>query len=358
MTDVSDVEHALQAKPPLRAITAYKFLQELKPLEQIVDGLPIGRGRLTSITGPTGHGKTTIAALLQTSFVRGLDFAGREVSQGAVIACIGENPEDWGLHSLATMQEQSLEPKDFRQLLVIPEIFNFDAEWDRLALMAAELTPAELVAIFVDTSAAYFSGDDDNNNVQAGAYARTLRALTELPGGPAVIALCHPVKNATRDSLLPRGGGAFLAEVDANLTVWRDDAGIVTLHWAGKIRGPNFDPIKFQLKPRQIDGYLDAKGRAVSSAVAVHIRDEQAEQLEDKALDDENRLLVAMQRKPGASVADLAIAGGFTNGLCKPQKSRVHRLLERLQQQGLAKRSRTGAWELTRKGQDEANSLP
>src|SRR5262249_19301658 len=40
----------------------------------------------------------------------------------------------------------------------------------------------------------------------------------QLPGGPTTIINCHPTKNATDDNLLPRGAGAFLAEVDGNLT--------------------------------------------------------------------------------------------------------------------------------------------
>lgn len=83
----------------------------------------------------------------------------------------------------------------------------------------------------------FFPGDDENNNVQAGAYARTLRKFTECEGNPTVLALCHPVKNAASGSLLPRGGSAFLNELDANTTLWSHSPGEVTeLHWCGKIR--------------------------------------------------------------------------------------------------------------------------
>ena len=42
-----------------------------------------------------------------------------------------------------------------------------------------------------------------------------------MPGEPCVIVACHPVKNASDDNLIPRGGGAFLNEVDGNLTATR-----------------------------------------------------------------------------------------------------------------------------------------
>src|SRR6185295_1066621 len=68
--------------------------------------------------------------------------------------------------------------------------------------------------VIVDTSAAYFEGTEENGNVEAGTHARQMRQiLGSLPGGPCVIVLCHPVKSPTQDNLLPRGGGAFIAEV-------------------------------------------------------------------------------------------------------------------------------------------------
>jgi hypothetical protein len=71
--------------------------------------------------------------------------------------------------------------------------------------------------LIIDTSAAYFDGDDENDNVQLGQHASNMREL-RIPGGPCTLINCHPPKNASDDNLLPRGGGAFLAEVDGNLT--------------------------------------------------------------------------------------------------------------------------------------------
>jgi hypothetical protein len=60
------------------------------------------------------------------------------------------------------------------------------------------------------------------------------RGFTECEGHPAVVVLSHPIKNASRSNLLPRGGGAFLNELDGNLTLWSDNLGEVTeLHWQG-----------------------------------------------------------------------------------------------------------------------------
>ena len=58
-------------------------------------------------------------------------------------------------------------------------------------------------------------------------------------GGPTVTVSCHqPNKNANDDNLLPRGGGAFLAEVDGNLTCRKIDEGL-ELHTQGSSAAPN-----------------------------------------------------------------------------------------------------------------------
>jgi hypothetical protein len=90
-----------------------------------------------------------------------------------------------------------------------------------------------------------------------GNYARTLQTLTKLPGGPCVVALCHPTKTVTNPAfLLPRGGGAFLNELDGNLSAWKRDEDIVELHH-GKLRGPGFEPLNVPAR----QGYRAYAGR-------------------------------------------------------------------------------------------------
>jgi energy-coupling factor transporter ATP-binding protein EcfA2 len=352
---------AAPAKPSV--IGARTFLQRFTPLETVIDGLPVPRGGIVSVTGPTGSGKTTLCALLQTALRTGANFAGREVTQGSVLVLAGENPDDYAMHLLATVQHLGLTPGDLSSpvdtigMFVVPGTFDVLGNLDHLdEVLAGTIT--DLVAVFVDTSAAFFTGEEENDNVAMRRHASILRELATLPGKPTVFVLCHPTKGATRDGLVPRGGGAFLNEIDANLTVWKDDAGIVTLHHAGKIRGPSFDPIRFELVQVELEGHKDCRGRPIYSTAAKHLPDERAEQIEAKAMDDENRVMVAMQRKPGGSVAELAIAAGMTTGAGLPQKSRVFRLLQALADQSLAKKDRRGVWSLTTKGKNEADLLP
>ena len=351
------------ASAPLHVIGARTFLQRFKPLETIVDGLPTPRGGVVSVTGPTGAGKTTLMAQLAVALKLGKPFAGRETTQGAVLWLAGENPDDFAMHLLATVQHMGLQPGDLSNpvdpinLWVVPGTFDVLQQMDFLDNVVAGQMD-NVVAVFVDTSAAFYTGQDENDNVAMRRHASILRELATLPGKPTVFVLCHPVKTANPDSLIPRGGGAFLAEVDANLTAHKDAAGIVSLHWAGKIRGAPFDPIRFELVPVELLGHVDCRGRPIYSTAARHIPDERAEAMQSKALDDENRLLIAMQRKPGGSVADLAMAAGMSVGGGTPNKSKVHRLLLQLQVQGLTKKTRAGVWSLTNKGREALNEVP
>jgi hypothetical protein len=123
--------------------------------------------------------------------------------------------------------------------------------------------------VLVDTSSAYFEGEDENHNKQAGDHARLLRDLTQLPGGPCAVVACHPPKNANEANLQPRGGGAFIAEMDGNLTA-KNDEGSVEFHWQGKFRSPDFAPISFELRQVTHQDLKDQKGdscRQLSPAI-------------------------------------------------------------------------------------------
>lgn len=348
---------------PFEIVSAFSLLQNFKPIESIVDGLPIGRGAIVAITGQTGHAKTTICTLLQVSLCKGLPFAGREVTKGSVLVLAGENPHDYTQHLAGQVQDLRLYPADLSrpkpegELSVIPGTFSIDFELDVLRAEAGRFG-REFVAVFVDTSAAFYTAQDENDNVAMRRHASVLRQLSTLPGNPTVFVLSHPTKNAQRDNLLPRGGGAFLAEIDCNLTLWKDEAGIVTLHWAGKIRGPSFDPVRFELVPITLEGHLDCRQKPIVSVVARHLPDERAEQIAAKSFDDDDRLLVAMQKKPGASVRELAMCCGWTNGMGKPMHARADRRLKHMAGLGLAEQDRKGKWRLTTKGTKEADRLP
>jgi hypothetical protein len=174
----------------------------------------------------------------------GAKLGDREVRKGRVVYFAGENPDDVRMRWIAMSHAIGFDP-DAVDVHFIAGTFSVREMFDRIKADFEKIGGAEMIVI--DTSAAYFQGDDENSNTQLGRHARDLRSLTTLPGKPVVFAACNPIKNADPSNLLPCGGGAFIAEVDGNLTLNKSE-GSVRMHWQGKHRGPDFDPIHFELK--------------------------------------------------------------------------------------------------------------
>jgi hypothetical protein len=210
-------------------LSAEQFVAGFTPPAYLVDGV-LQRGYLYSLTARTGHGKTAVAMYIAQSIARGMPMHGREVKAGTVLLLAGENPDDIRARFLVLADAYGFKAEDLKRRFVAGVI---DIGVKMSEIRAEAETMSDLVLVIVDTGAAYFPGDESNSNSQQGAYARLLRQLTFLPGKPAVLVNCHPVKNASRDNLLPMGGSAFLNEVDGNLTLWATAERQTTLHWQG-----------------------------------------------------------------------------------------------------------------------------
>src|SRR5258706_11414842 len=153
-----------------------------------------------------------------------------------------------------------------------------------------------------------------------GAHARRMRTLVTLPGKPCVLLACHPVKNAGDDNLIPRGGGAFIAEIDGNLTALKDST-VVTLHWQGKFRGPDFPPMNFELQTKTYDRLKDARGRLIPTVIAKQLTDTAQEEMIAVARSDEDMVLQALKDgRSGSSLADLAKVLGSLNAKVEANK--------------------------------------
>jgi ribosomal protein L36 len=213
-----------------------------------------------------------------------------------------------------------------------------------------------LALIGVDTSPAFFEGDAENDNVQQGNHTRLLRSLGALADGrPTVIATCHPTKNAQQDNLLPRGGGAALAECDGNLVLPRGDGAVVKMHWHGKFRGGDFAPLAFKITPEACETLRDTKGHSIWTVVAHPITEAEAEQRERDAERRDNELLPVIRDHPGAGERDLAQMVGWINAKGEPKKTSVNSALKRLESDKLVRREGR-AWVLTKAGNAVAGS--
>lgn len=328
-------------------LDATEWLDQSEPMQWVVDGL-IQRGNLYAMTAVTNHGKTAIGLLMTMCVAAGRKFAGREITPGKVMILCGENPDGFRTRMRATMEAMGLEPGDISGLVtVLPYALPLSGCVEQI-LEEARRLEGEYSVVLVDTSVSYYSGDNEDDNLQARTHAWHLRALVELPGRPAVVANCHPPKNADKEGLLPRGGGAFLNEIDTNLTVWAEGE-IAHLHWHRKKRGPDFDPIPFEFHGKSIEEH----GVKVPTVVALPITDERAVELKQQRNQDEDRLLYAMLHHPNETYANWASACGW-NG--EKAKSKVSRVMERLKEDKLVTKNRRGLV-LTAAGEKEAQAI-
>jgi len=336
--------------PDKLAQSSAEFVAGFTPPDYLIEGL-VQRRFLYSLTAATGSGKTAIALLIAALVCQGGKLAELEVAQGRVLYFAGENPDDVRMRWFAVTQQFGLTPDDMDAYFV-PGVFKFSQILERIH---KEMATRELALVVVDTSAAYFEADDENSNAQVGAHARRLRQLVGLEGGPTVLVCCHPTKHAADDNLLPRGGGAFLAEVDGNLICKKDDSA-VQVHWQGKFRGPDFAPLHFLLRSVTHERLKDTKDRLIPTVIAEALGPEAVKDITARNRLDEDAVLRSIEQNPHLSQRERAVELGWrmTNG--EAYQIKVGRVAQRLERAKLINRTRDG-YEITPKGEKDLARL-
>lgn len=319
--------------------------------EYLWDGILVKRC-CYALTAQTGAGKTAAAMLASVHVALGLSLCGRDVERGSVIYLAGENPTDVDMrwHGLCHHMGLNLADLDVHTIVGTMNIWE-NIEQIKVECASKNIEPALIV---VDTAAAYFPGDNDNDNVQMGNYARQLRELCNLPGGPSVLVLCHPTKGAKEiGEMVPRGGGAFLNEVDGNLAAARTDGNLIGIKAVGKFRGPEFTPLHLGLHTvRDCPALFDPKkGTHMPTVVAQPVSEAgaAARAIERESMDV--RLVRFIYEHPKVSFAQIAAE-------LKTNKSAAERMVNHLIVEKQVKRDKlTGKLTLTSAAQMSLNEL-
>ena len=308
------------------------FCKSFVAPDPLVEGI-IMRGFIYALTAHTGRGKTAIALLIAACVALGRKLGALEVEKGRVLVLAGENPVDVQMRWIAMAQQLDFDPDDI-DVVFIDKRFKISECMGDLKTEAEERGGFDL--IIVDSSFAFFEGDEENNNAQQGAHAAMLRTLTKLSGNPAVLVLCHPTKNAPDDNLQPRGGGAYVAEVDGNLTTVLRGM-VATLHWQTKFRGPDFAPVNFELRTVTHERLRTTKGKLLSTVFATALSDEAHEEMRKYEHREEDQLMRELQKSSerGFAQADLTIRLGWTTKVGKPNRQKVSRIVAKLRDQKL-----------------------
>jgi hypothetical protein len=336
--------HREKRTPMFKSVAS--FCAEYVPLDYSIDGL-VRTASLYTLTARTGAGKTAfnVAAALANATGRS-DILGREVAKGRVAYCAAENPDDVRMRFMIAAFLLNIDLNALGDDLVILD--RRAKPEDIIAELVRLSGPKPFIATYVDTLAAYFDGDNISDPVQGRAFTCRWRPLTQIAGKPSVVISAHPVKNASADQLIPYGAGSILNEVDGNLTLWRNDAG-VSLHWQGKLRGLEFEALQFRFELTGSPDILDIKDRQI---LLPTLRPSTAQAVEEKQRSDadvDRALLKAMIAEPNATQQAWADAIGRA-------KSRVNRRLQKLRVERLVEET-LGKWVVTTKGRKAALDL-
>jgi KaiC/GvpD/RAD55 family RecA-like ATPase len=356
-TNNSDNARASTGPKPLIQTSA-QFVADFVPPDYLIDGL-MQKSFLYSLTGPTGSGKTTVALRLASHVAYGLLLANRAVEQGKVLFFAGENPDDVRMRWVKLAEEMQIDQNTTYRIFWCTGSLKFSDVFLRNRITEETNRHGPFALIIVDTSAAFFEGDDENNNAQMANHARMFRRMMYLSGAPAILVTAHPTKNANLDWLVPRGGGAFVNEMDGNLVcIKQPDSMVVELHWQVKLRGPDFAPIPFKLTPGTSERLKDSKGRKLWTVTAAPITDQQQAEADAAVRTRQDQLLAVIANNPNlGSIADLARAAGWFYADGTPNKTNAHRTVQALKAAGLVKQER-GQWVLTRAGRAAAGTAP
>lgn len=326
--------------------TLAEFFGEFEAPSYTIEPL-LRSSSLYTLTARTGHGKTALLIVVMFAVATGRpDILGLETTCGRVAYLTFENPDDVRMRMMVAAFVLNIDATEVLDNVVILDMRHkpedVHAELQRLA------ADGHLTLVIVDTLAAMFDGDDANSPTQAGEFMRRLRPITMVTGRPTILVAAHPVKNAPEDNLIPYGSGAVLNEVDGNLSLWKSaETGLASLHWSGKLRGREFEPISFRFEECSSPDVIDARGRGILLPV---MRPCDAETVEKRGAASEAidlALVRAMLADPGGTQQTWGHAIGRA-------KSKVNSKLQSLQKRKLVKRGLGGKWQVTPKGQKEA----
>src|SRR5262249_15802205 len=164
---------------------------------------------VVSMTGPAGAGKTAVALDLAFHVALGKSWCGHEVKKSRVLFIAGENPEEVKIRTCRVCEVLGIERRDV-DIVFVPshtDLLTNEEKMRWLLLDSREFGPFGLV--IVDSTQAYFPGDDFNNPAQQKQFAQLISELSNLPGDPAVLILSHPVKKFDPNNLVPYGAQAL-----------------------------------------------------------------------------------------------------------------------------------------------------
>lgn len=241
------------------------------PIKWLVSGV-LEAGVLAAAFGAPASGKSFVAIDLALSIASGRAWNDRGVKQGSVVYFAGEGKAGIKRRLTAWMQRNP----ESREL--IAEHFYLSDRACNLpnetALVLDTLADVKnLKLVILDTLQRTMEGDE-NSTRDMTAYIKSLDAI-KAAHPESVVLVVHHTGHGSADRA--RGSSVLKASLDAEISVSKDDAGVITLKSSKAKDAEPFPPLSFRLESVVLDGWADETGQPVTSAVLKHLEAHQQE---------------------------------------------------------------------------------
>lgn len=267
-------------------VQARDLLSKPEPVLWLLDGM-IERGSLSTLFGASGSGKSFLAIDMACSISTGSLWHGKATEPGAVFYIAGEGHagirrrlKAWEIHTGTSLHDAPLFVSTCPAALM-------DAGNASSVATAAEALVAEhgVPTLFViDTLARNLGNGEENSNADIGVFINNIDVLLRMRFGATVLIVHH---TGWAEKERGRGASAMRAAMDSEFRL--DFIGDIRTFVCTKAKETEaLAPMNFTLEQIVLDGWADADGELMTSAVLVSTAE--TPRCKDKTLTGANRI--------------------------------------------------------------------
>jgi hypothetical protein len=293
-------------------VQARDLLSKPEPIKYLIQDV-MECNSLASLFGASGSGKSFLAIDWACCVATGRDWNGKATERGAVFYIAGEGHagirrrlKAWEIHTGTSLQDAPLFVSTCPAALM--DSGNATSVANAVELLAAQHGTPTLIVI--DTLARNFGNGDENSNADVGQFINNIdvRLRTRFY---ATILIVHHTGHLEKDRA--RGASALRAALDSEYRL--DHVGDIRALICTKAKESEPPrPMSFNLEQIVLDGWADADGELMTSAVLVPSAE--TPKAKDKGLRGANRIALdalthALQAEGKPTPEPLRAAIGF-----------------------------------------------
>lgn len=214
-TDEREAALFQPVNPGVPTIAPFSHWRDMPPPEYVIDGL-LEHGGLSSLIGPPGVGKSTVALDIACHVATGRTWQGRRTLKTKVLYLPGEGLSGAVQRLLAWEDAYGMVLGD--NLLLGDSILQLAASTDAWGEMSGFITAQRVGLIIFDTFARMSLGIEENSASDVGKAVVRFDQLRKLTGA-GVMAIHHTGKDASKGA---RGSTALNGALDSEILVRAD----------------------------------------------------------------------------------------------------------------------------------------